>query len=108
MPLPLWGRANGEISHTALLDCAVHLILVSNMADMQLTARWTVSETVALIDVCGCDSIPPKIDGTVQDTDIYKQVQTRLSDAGYFRNIIEIKTKVKALRRTYQFQRDKG
>ncbi|XP_035213510.1 uncharacterized protein LOC118187402 [Stegodyphus dumicola] len=77
------------------------------MADVQLTARWTVSETIALIEIWGCDSIQKKLDGTVRDTEIYRQIQKELSDAGYSRNTVQIKTKVKALRREYRLQRDK-
>ncbi|XP_035226100.1 uncharacterized protein LOC118198515 isoform X3 [Stegodyphus dumicola] len=71
------------------------------------SSRWTWNETEALLRIWGSEVIQGRLDGTVRDTEVYKEICKSLSKLGISRNSLQIKTKIKALRREYRIQRKK-
>ncbi|KFM62619.1 hypothetical protein X975_15518, partial [Stegodyphus mimosarum] len=71
------------------------------------SSRWTCNETEALLRIWGSEVIQGRLDGTVRDTEVYKDIRKSLSKIGFSRNTVQIKTKIKALRREYRIQRKK-
>ncbi|GFQ92620.1 zinc finger protein with KRAB and SCAN domains 2 [Trichonephila clavata] len=77
------------------------------MAAVVECARWCTEEIRALINIWGNLDVQQKFDGTVRDSEVYKNISEELKKLGYARTVPQIRSKVKQLKRDYRLQKDK-
>ncbi|GFR29102.1 zinc finger protein with KRAB and SCAN domains 2 [Trichonephila clavata] len=77
------------------------------MAAVVECARWCTEEIRALINIWGNLDVQKKFDGTVRDSEVYKNISEELKKLGYARTVSQIRSKVKQMKRDYRLQKDK-
>ncbi|GFQ71828.1 zinc finger protein with KRAB and SCAN domains 2 [Trichonephila clavata] len=77
------------------------------MAAIVESARWCTEEIRALINIWGNLDVQEKFDGTVLDSEVYKNISEELKKLGYARTVSQIRSNVKQLKRDYRLQIDK-
>ena len=71
------------------------------------SSRWSTEETDVLLDLWSSEEIQDVFDGTVRDAETYKKLASMLQTSGYTRTAIQVKTRIKTLKKLYREQKDK-
>lgn len=69
--------------------------------------RWTTDETNVLLNLWSSNEIQAQLDGTVRDAEVYRILAMKLREAGFQRTAVQIKTRIKILKRSYRIEKGK-
>lgn len=70
--------------------------------------KWTHCETLTLLEIWGREDIQACLDKTSKDKKTYRRISYELLSLGYERNAVQVKEKIKALKKTYKACKDQN
>lgn len=71
------------------------------------SGRWTTDETNVLLNLWSSNEIQRQLDGTVRDAEVYRILSMKLREAGFQRTGVQIRTRIKILKRSYRTEKGK-
>ena len=69
-------------------------------------SNWTYGETAALLAIWGRANVQASFDGSVRDQKTYIHISKEMTESGHDRNPIQIKYKIKKMKKDYRACRD--
>lgn len=83
------------------------LITKMNVINVNNNGRWTTDETNFLLNLWSSNEIQSQLDGTVRDAEVYRILSMKFREAGFQRTGVQIKTRIKILKRSYRTEKGK-